>query len=374
VHDLCTIDVGFFTNTSKRPHTHGTTIAFLFPSVQRHDDVQNMFPQKRRRMEMDTWDETKDSEVHLSQWDDKAHHAPLSNPDNLSVEDDAECGVYLESTLCALFPCDAKRLESEQLDKDSNIDIITMEPFTEQDARDGLVRVRFVPGCGARTQLQCYALTTLYEHLRHQNTDIVFTKYRYSQADLDKITALYRLNVQSSATKLRADQKLSTTEYSDKLSEQAAQILSEQQHSAHGGPRFGFGFSGRAYSLSTFALNGGGSGSDSSEHAHVFVSESTPDDVDWADAALALAFENSDDDSITSTQSQSQSHSQTRSQAQTQSPFRSKPPRTRAARLQAQSRPVSRPVPRPSLQRCSEYPLIQIAQMESLYSCMSNVQ
>lgn len=151
-----------------------------------------------------------------------------------TLEDDTEPGVYLESTLCDKFPNDAPRLQGEAAPE---VDVITLEPFSEKDRQQGLVRVRFVPGCGARTQLHCYALGSLYEHLRHQNRDMVLNKYRYSQSDLDKITELFRQNVDSRAVRLRADEKLSTQEYTEQLSQQAAQSLVEREHHRSHPPR-----------------------------------------------------------------------------------------------------------------------------------------
>jgi hypothetical protein len=161
--------------------------------------------------------------------------------DSLTVrevpEDDAEPGVYLESTLCEMFPTEAQRLQNEPL-TDGDMNFVTLEPFTAEELRVGLVRVRIVPGHGAQLQLHPYALHTLYEHLTHQNADIVCNKYRYSQSDLDKITALYRQQVLASAPRLLANRKLSTQEYTEHLSEQAAQSLAEREREAHGGRRW----------------------------------------------------------------------------------------------------------------------------------------
>lgn len=83
-------------------------------------------------------------------WGDTTTAAAESVPER--VEDDAETGVYLESSLCALFPADAKRMETEI---GNDTDVVTMEQFTAEDV---LVRVRFVPGSRACACARVYVL------------------------------------------------------------------------------------------------------------------------------------------------------------------------------------------------------------------------
>lgn len=74
-----------------------------------------------------------------------------------------------------------------------------------------------------------YSLSSLYEHLTHQNADLVHNTHKYSQEDLDTITELYRQNIKAGAKRLMVGNKLSTKEYTDRLSEQAAQSLASEE-------------------------------------------------------------------------------------------------------------------------------------------------
>ena len=155
--------------------------------------------------------------------------APTERKGELKAEklSDVLPGVYLEATLCEMFPTEAKRLHDER-PPDGETNDVTMDPFSEEELRIGLVRVRIVSADG-RVQLKRYALNALYDRLTSQNADIIATNFKYSQSDLEKITALYRHHINAGAPRLLFDNHFDTKEVDERLSRQAAEILQERE-------------------------------------------------------------------------------------------------------------------------------------------------